>query len=328
MARFHKVNIEISNVCNLKCSFCPEVVREKKMISVDLFRRVISEVAPLTSLVTFHLMGEPLVHPQLSELVEICHESNVKIFFVSNGVLLREKEIELLLHPAFHQVSFSLHSFPDNFGDKDMTHYLERIFLFTERAFVERPNLYINYRLWNLNDVRGTKTDNQEILARIEERFGVVLPRTWNVRARKSFNFKNRLSLHFDTEFTWPDLALPVLGNHGRCQGLSNHFGILVDGTVVPCCLDKEGKIPLGRIQDTPIKEILDGARAQRILKGFRERRLVEDLCQRCQYIERFQPSSDEGLTERLKSIKNRVHEKTPISHSVHSSLLSPEPSR
>lgn len=288
--KFGKVNIEISNICNLQCSFCPEVIRPKKMMSPELFRRVIEQVAPLTEQVCLHLMGDPLVHPRLEELVAICHAADVRIFFVTNGVLLREKSAELLLRPSFRQVNFSLHSFADNYGERDPSLYLDRIFAFTERAFTERPDLYVNYRLWNLTDPRGSLDNNRRILSRIEERFGVRVPPDVDVRANKSFPIRNRLYLHFDTEFTWPALDLPILGTAGRCYGLSSHVGVLVDGTVVPCCLDKEGAIPLGNLAETSLVEILDGERAQNILRGFRERRLVEELCQRCQYIERFQP--------------------------------------
>lgn len=287
--RFSKINIEISNICNLQCSFCPEVIRAKGLMEVDLFRRVIEQVAPLTDQVCFHLMGDPLVHPKLEEFVSICREHSVPIFLVSNGVLLREKQSELLLDPAFRQVNFSLHSFVDNFGDKDPTTYLEKIFQFTERAFERRPELYINYRLWNLGEARGEDAKNQDLLSRIEDRFGVKLGRDFDVRVQKSHRIKNRLYLHYDTEFVWPSLDLPVLGTSGTCYGLSSHIGILMDGTVVPCCLDKEGAIPLGKIQERELVDILADHRAQSILRGFRERKLKESLCQRCQYIERFE---------------------------------------
>ena len=261
-------------------------------MSTELFRRVIEQVAPLTDQVCLHLMGEPLAHPRLAELVEICDERKVRIFLVTNGTLLRENQSGLLLHPAFRQVCFSLHSFHDNFGDRDPSQYLERVFAYTERAFIERPDLYINYRLWNLEDPRGTGAKNQEMLARIEKRFGVTVNPNADVRIHKGRRLKNRLYLHFDTEFIWPSLDLEVLGQSGTCHALSTHFGVLIDGTVVPCCLDKEAAIPLGKIQEQSILDILKGERASRILKGFRERRLVEDLCQRCQYIERFNKAS------------------------------------
>jgi MoaA/NifB/PqqE/SkfB family radical SAM enzyme len=291
--KFSKINIEISNICNLQCSFCPEVIREKKLMDVDLFREIIRQVSPITDQVCFHLMGDPLVHPKLEEFVRICEAGRTPIFLVTNGVLLREKQQEILLSPAFRQVNFSLHSYEDNFGDKDPTTYLERIFSYTERAFQERPDLYINFRLWNLDDPRGETTPNRKMLEAIRDRFQVNLPSEFDVRFKKSHRLKNRLYLHFDTEFIWPSVDLPILGTSGTCYGLSSHFGILVDGTVVPCCLDKEGKIPLGKIQDQPILDILSSPQAQAILEGFRNRKLIANLCQRCQYIERFQPKME-----------------------------------
>jgi len=267
-------------------------------MSLDVFRKIIQQVAPLTEQVCFHLMGDPLVHPHLQELVEICHESAVKIFFVTNGVLLREKQTSLLLHPAFRQVNFSLHSFFDNYPDRDPTEYLQRIFAYTDLAMKERPDLYINFRLWNLQEPRGTESSNRQILARIGEHYQIKIDAEVDVRNRKSIHVKNRLYLHFDTEFVWPSLDLPILGTQGSCYGLSSHFGVLADGTLVPCCLDKEGAIPLGKIQEEPILDILDGPRAQKMVSGFRHSRLVEDLCQRCQYIVRF------GEKPQMKGLK------------------------
>ncbi len=286
--RFNKVHIEISNICNLQCSFCPAVIRDNKMMDLDLFTKIVEQVAPLTELVCLHLMGDPLVHPKLAEMVEICDQHNANIFLVTNGVLVRLDKFNLLLHPRFYQINFSLHSFFDNFPDKDPSNYLERIFSFTERALVERPELYLNYRLWNLNDAIGSQTPNKEMLERICQRFDFTAPTDIDIRKKKSVLITKRLYLHFDTEFIWPSLDLPVLGTQGRCYGLKSHFGILADGTVVPCCLDKEAAIVLGDANETAIVDILDADKAKSILHGFQQRKLVEDLCQRCQYIERF----------------------------------------
>lgn len=257
-------------------------------MDLDLFREIVEQIAPLTELVCFHLMGDPLVHPQLPQMMEICDQYEANIFLVTNGVLLRPEKIDLMLHRRLFQVNISLHSFFDNFPHKDPSNYLERIFSYTERALVERPDMYLNFRLWNLNDVLGSQTPNTEMLEQICQRFDFQMPTAIDVRQRKSINIKNRLYLHFDTEFTWPSLDLPVLGSTGRCYGLSSHFGVLVDGTVVPCCLDKEAAISLGHVSDQPILNILGSNRAQEMIKGFKNRQLIESLCQRCQYIERF----------------------------------------
>ncbi|MNJ96775.1 hypothetical protein D3C87_145080 [compost metagenome] len=257
-------------------------------MSLETFRTVVEQVAPLTDQVTLHLMGDPLVHPKLSEFVEICDSFKVPVFLVTNGVLMNALKEDLLLHPIFRQVNFSLHSFHDNYGDKDPTIYLGKIFKFTERALAERPELYINYRLWNLDEPLGVGLQNRSMLERVCSHFNFSFDQDIDVRRNKSVRIKNRLHLHFDTEFTWPALDLPLLGTKGTCYGLSSHFGVLADGTVVPCCLDKEGKIPLGNVKSETLEVILGNERSQKILSGFKNNKLVENLCQRCQYITRF----------------------------------------
>ncbi len=288
MYTFDKVHVEISNICNLQCSFCPEVIRQKQLMNVELFQSIIRQISPFTKQVALHLMGDPLVHPHLQDFVEICAAAEVRIFLVTNGVLLKDKQTELLLHPAFRQVNFSLHSYFDNFPQRDPTVYLQRVLTYSDRALVERPDLYINFRLWNLQDPRGMALANTDLLERISAHYQISPPQNIDVKRKKSYKIRDRLYFHFDTEFTWPAIDLPILGERGTCYGLKSHFGILVDGTVVPCCLDKEGNIPLGNITTASIESILGSDRASAILTGFRNRQLVEDLCKRCQYIDRF----------------------------------------
>ncbi len=258
-------------------------------MDLDLFQKIIPQVAPMTDMVCFHLMGDPLVHPSLKEMIEICEQHQTKIFFVTNGVLIKPFHHELLTRRIFHQVNFSLHSFFDNHPGKDPSHYLNKIFSWTDHALSSNPDLYINFRLWNLQDIRGQATENQKMLTEIEQHYQVRIDsEKVNLRKNKSYPIKGRLYLHFDSEFTWPSLDLPILGKTGTCYGLGNHFGILADGTVVPCCLDKEAAIPLGSLQTQELQTILSNDRTLKIIQGFKNNQLVEDLCQRCQYIDRF----------------------------------------
>jgi len=258
------------------------------MMSLEMFQSVIEQVAPLTDQVTLHLMGDPLVHPKLPEFIKICSAHQVPVFFVTNGVLMSEIKDDILLDPIIRQVNFSLHSFYDNYGDKDPTIYLDKIFRFTDRALVERPDLYINFRLWNLNEPLGSGHQNRSMLERVAKHFDVTFNDNVNVQKNKSIKILNRLYLHFDTEFTWPALDLPSIGDRGTCYGLSSHFGVLAGGTVVPCCLDKEGKIPLGNVENESVLSILESSRSRKILSGFKSHKLVETLCQKCNYITRF----------------------------------------
>ena len=284
--RFKKVYIEISNVCNLSCDFCPEVERDKLLMGRELFERVVGEAAPLAEQACLHLMGEPLSHPLFSDYVAICAESGLPLNITTNGTLLDEKRIDALLQPIVRQVNFSVHSFDANFKGRDIAPYLDGVIGFTRRAFEARPDLYVNYRLWNLAEAGDER--NAEIIARIESAFGVELDKSADVRWRKGRHVLNRLYLHFDTRFEWPRLDAPLRSDSGTCHALSSQLGILSDGTVVPCCLDKEGAAALGDIKRRTITEVLAEERAQRMLAGFREGRLTEDLCRRCTFVARF----------------------------------------
>lgn len=283
------MNIEISNICNFQCSFCPPVERNKKMMNIDLFEKAIKQIAPMTELVCFHLMGDPLVHPHLEELVAICEKYNAKIFFVTNGYLLKPQHFDLLSKKIFHQINFSLHSFFDNYPNKDSSIYLNKIFDFVDHAMKVNPDLYINYRLWNLKDIHGESTDNVSMLQSVEKKYNFQFDHNVDVTKQKSVQIKKRLYLHFDTQFIWPSLKLPTLGEKGTCYGLSSHFGIHADGTVVPCCLDKEASIPLGNLINDDIDSILSNDRSMSMYNGFKQNKLKEELCQKCQYITRFQ---------------------------------------
>lgn len=289
--RFNKINIEISNICNLQCSFCPPVERNKGQMSIETFKKILPQVKSLTSQICLHLMGEPLLHPRLKEFLDLCLENAIPVFFVSNGVLAKEKNYDLLLHPTIRQVNFSLHSFPDNFPKTDFKPYLQNIIRWTEKAFANRPDLYINYRLWNLQDteVSIAHSTNREMLNHIRDHFAFEWKREQvELKKYKSVHIKNKLYLHFDSEFIWPSLQQEVRHTEGFCYALESHFGILVDGTVVPCCLDKEGVISLGNVNESPLLEILNSPRALAMQQGFKKKILTEELCKRCQYIERF----------------------------------------
>ena len=263
-------------------------------MDVQTFQSIATQIAPLTEQVCLHLLGEPLLYPDLEKLVDICSSVQLPIFLVSNGLLLSEKHQELLLHPIFRQVCFSLHSFSDNFPEKNPQHYLKRIFHFTDSALQKRPDLYINFRLWNLQNPNMHTALNTHMLDAILQRYHASqdLLADIDVTRKKSFRLQHRLYLHFDTEFVWPSLDLPRINTRGTCYGLRNHFGILTDGTVVPCCLDKDGIIPLGNIHEESIVNILENPKSKSILHGFQRYELVEDLCKRCPYIERFTPPS------------------------------------
>ncbi len=284
--RFEKVYVEIGNVCNLSCDFCPEPDLKKTQMDRPLFERLIVQISPLADQVCFHLWGEPLIHPLFSSFIGICSSHDLPVNISTNGISLDSPRMDALLSPIVRQVNFSVHSFPANFPGQDPGLYMEKIFSFARRATLERPDLYLNYRLWNLAGPSAAK--NEEILRRLELEYDVRIGREVDVRARKGRPLKGRHAAHFDSRFDWPDLDAPIRSDRGTCRGVSRQMGILADGTVVPCCLDKDGMIKLGDAKRSTLEEVLAGERARAMAAGFRRGDLVEDLCRRCTFIARF----------------------------------------
>ena len=289
--RFRQIYIEITNVCNLACPFCPGTGRAPAYIDAGLFADIAQQVKPLTEQVYFHVMGEPLLHPEFASLIEICAGLELPVAITTNGTLFDTAAAASLLNPVVRQVNISLHSLLQLHSQADKEKQLQQILDFTKKAFAQRPELYINYRLWNL-DSPAQELDsgaNNWICRSIEQAFGITIPSAGHSSGRKSRSLLNRLYLHLDTCFEWPDInSDKPLNTKGFCHALGTHCAILSDATVVPCCLDRDGITALGNCRQQSILDILDSPRAKTILAGFENGTLIEDLCQRCAYCTRF----------------------------------------
>jgi radical SAM protein with 4Fe4S-binding SPASM domain len=283
---YQRIHIEITNICNLQCTFCPEVLRPKAIMELDPYEYILKQAAPLTKQVCLHLMGEPLLHPQLDDIFKTTEKYQAKLNLTSNGVLLDKKLPEILNTDCIEQLNFSLQSFKDNFPKKDFKQYFQKILIGVDQILRQRPEMYINLRLWN----SGTEMiENEDVFSMLEHHFNLQINRQVDVSSIKSKKIVGRLYLHFDSRFDWPAFDYPDQGKLGFCYGLKTHFGIHANGEVVPCCLDKEAQMSLGNIFQAPLAEILNGDRATSIVQGFERGERVEKLCQHCSFIQRFE---------------------------------------
>ena len=260
VARFKRVYVEITSSCNLHCSFCQETLRKPHFMSVDEFRTVIERIGHYTNYIYLHVKGEPLLHPQLGEILKICQDADMTVNLTTNATLIKEKLPVLLEYPV-HQINVSLHSADDN-DCIDMDSYINNLFESCE-TLLDKTDTEISLRLWN--------TKKEPFL------FG-----------EKNCTIKRHLYINVQSPFEWPDVNSTYCNERGFCQGLRQHMAILCDGTVVPCCLDGNGVMALGNILDSTLEEILSSPRSVAFMEGFKKKTAVEPLCMHCSFKERF----------------------------------------
>lgn len=277
MKRFHKIYLEVSNVCNLRCRFCPGTKRTPRVMTEEEFAALLPKLRPWTDYLYFHLMGEPLCHPRLDRFLTLAGETGFKVILTTNGTLLEACTGILLNAPALHKVNISLHAFEANDLQMPFEQYLDRCFAFGQSA--EGKKLVV-YRLWNQG---GEAEKNDAILETMHGAF----PGQWKQEPRGT-RIGQRVYLEYGDKFDWPDLGAEDGGEAVFCYGLRDQIGILCDGTVVPCCLDHEGDIPLGNLFEQSMEEILESSRAKAIYEGFRNKKAAEELCRKCGYARRF----------------------------------------
>jgi radical SAM protein with 4Fe4S-binding SPASM domain len=286
---FKKVYIEITSVCNLACSFCPPTSRKANIIKLDAFNNILDQIKPHTKYIYLHVKGEPLLHPRIDELLDASHDKGFKVNITTNGTLIKKNRDKLLGKPALRQMNFSLHSFDGHEGSTNREEYLSNILSFVREA--AEHNVIISFRLWNLdrdNKTNAKKSRNRETLEILEKEFNLDYKIEEKVEPGRGVKVANRIYINQDHEFQWPSLQAPEDDGKGFCHALRSQAAILVDGTVVPCCLDGEGVINLGNINSTPFSEIVDGERANNLFDGFSRREAVEEMCRKCGYRKKF----------------------------------------
>lgn len=291
MKRFKKVYIEITNICNLSCSFCPKTRRHLMSNTKEHFLHIIEAVKPYTDYIYLHLLGEPTLHPELKTYLEICEGNGLQVNLTTNGTRLKKVQELLITSPALRQINISLHSFEANEQKIEMKHYIEEVLDFVIET-TKRSNIICTMRLWNMDSekLKAQNKLNAEIMHFIEEKLGLdfdVQEKLLETQ-RRGIKLHERIYLNKAEKFQWPVMEREVISEKVFCYGLRDQAGVLVDGTVVPCCLDGEGHMALGNLFEQSLEEILESPRSRAIYDGFSNRRAIEALCQRCGYATRY----------------------------------------
>ena len=275
--RFKKIYIEITNKCNLNCSFCSRTTKEGKELTIDEFKEIISKIKDYTDYVYLHVQGEPLLHKDLEEFLNICEDNNIKVNITTNGTLINKYVDIFKKSKSLRQINISLHS------ENNKKNYYDEVFSSCKKL---SSNIYISYRIWNLNTLKPTK-ELINIIDKISEYYELDDSLKESILKEKSTKIDINTFVDKDNLFEWPDLNNSV-DKDGFCYALKTHIGILSDGTVVPCCLDRDGIINLGNIFKESLDDILNKKITKDIIDGFKNNKAVHPLCKKCNFRDRF----------------------------------------
>ena len=276
MKKFKKIYVEITNNCNLNCSFCSVDKRIKNLISVENFEHILKSIKDYTDYIYLHVKGEPLLHPQLKDLLTLADNYGLKVNLTTNGTLIKEKQ-DILKNSVINKINVSLHC------ENNKPNYFEDVFN-TCNTLVDKT---IVYRIWTLSNGEFDEVSTN-IVERLKDYYFLSTEVVEKIKHEQNIKIAENIYVDKDNEFEWPNLE----GNkelNGFCMALKTQLAILVDGTVVPCCLDSNGSIPLGNIYKNTLEEIMNSDRFINLKKSLQDRKPCEKLCKNCTYKERFQ---------------------------------------
>ena len=260
---YKKVYIEITNNCPLNCDFCIKNKRPNKFMSPKEFQIVLNKLKSHTKYLYFHVLGEPLIHPLINDFINLAVENNYYVNITTNGYLINN----IKNNKNIRQLNISLHSYNEKYK-KSLINYLNDIFLVVDKL---KNITYISYRLW------VNSKHKEDIINALEKKY--------NVKISNNMKLEKNVFVDFDDEFIWPSLDNDYYNDKGKCYALKNQIGILVDGTIIPCCLDTLGIIKLGNIFVDNINDIINTSKYQNMLNGFKNNKKIEELCKHCNFI-------------------------------------------
>ena len=277
MKKFKKIYIEITNNCNLACSFCSKDKREKRSLTLNEFDYILSQIRNYTDYVYLHVKGEPLIHKNIIDFLKLAEKYNLRVNLTTNGILIKEKAMQLIKCGALKKINFSLHS------ENNKENYLEDIL---EAADFLSTKIVIIYRLWTLNNNKFDKKST-EIVEKIINHYNLSTETVEKIYSQTNIKINDNIYVDKDNEFIWPSL-ISEHNSCGYCYALKTQIAILSNGTVVPCCLDSNGIINLGNIFENSLEEIIKSKRYQELKKSFQDRKPTELLCQKCSFKDRL----------------------------------------
>jgi MoaA/NifB/PqqE/SkfB family radical SAM enzyme len=314
--------VEITNACNFKCTWCPDEImgRRRGFMKKERVFRLLDEIAdkrawlgPLYP-VKLHQMGEPMLHPDLPEIVAHAEERGVGIELNTNCGLISREKVDALYGAGLTSLILSYQTpDPETFKTRKapkllFDEYRDKVRLAVERKVALGARTAIEIDIMNTKNADGYRivSEDEQALAfltdwiafcrDVERRHGLA-PRVHDMEAIRAKHFLDldenggRYEILDGVHLVWKRCHTwgNVIGGHKAaevvdtyCPAPYDQFVVQWNGDVVSCCTDYEGHTKTANVFASSIEEVWRGQGRRDRLKDMLEGRLL-DVCARCQ---------------------------------------------
>ena len=285
------LDIGITNVCNLKCTFCARTIlvdegkfRKAQHMDFDLYKKIIDQATKLgTYSVNLNLLNEPLSNPKLIEMIRYAKESGIiDVHFHSHGGLLTEEKSRELIESGLDKLLVSIDTY-----DKEK---------YNKLRVMSNHDDVVN----NLKKFKQIRDEMGKIGPLVRTNF-IQFPGISKEDLRKNIDFGLTISDCVGLQM-WVDPTLTI----GKDKSYSNDYKssfvcpqpftrlcIIEDGTVSPCCVDYSQNLAVGNINEKSLLDIWESDEMENIRKHMTDGKFYEiDTCKNCE----IATNSDEGI--------------------------------
>ena len=286
-----RLYIEVTNVCNLDCVMCPTglhiLERHKGHMKWELFTKIIDEMAPHVQTTTLHIWGEPLLHPQLPELIRYARDRGIEVSISTNATLLTEERSAALLDSGLSEIYLCLDGMNAETYEAirrkaDFQETKENIhrFIAMRQKRDDGPKTYVQ-----IIEMEPTKEQTEEF------RRYWQLPGVDRVNVKAFDSWGNQVKEI--NQLRSAEDQLPSLKGRYHCPLLWYHCHVYFDGTVTCCDRDYGAKYPLGNVAEAGgVMAVWNGPKMAELRRKHLERDLLDvPPCKACTEWSWWKPS-------------------------------------
>lgn len=263
-----RIYFEITDACNLSCPFCTNE-KGSSFVDFESCKKVLEQIKEVCDYIYLHVLGEPLLHPDIEKILEYCDKLELNVQLVTNGILINR---EILKHSSLRKLSVSLHAI-NNIEIAES--YFDNI-----DEIIKDNKVNIELRFY---DFEHLDRRLRNYLNRLNQKYGLK-----ETSKKDSYKLKDNVYIYFQEFFRWPDINDPFISREGKCLGAINQLAVLHDLRVTLCCLDPKGYNTIGSLKNNTLKEIIDSPEYKKLIAELKNKQLNKELCTKCSYRLRF----------------------------------------